>query len=1008
MNVPLTRQPHLHATADMKELAARLQLEVEGEVLFDKGSRGRYATDASIYQIEPVGVLIPKSIDDVRAALSLCRQLGAPLLARGGGTSQCGQTVGAALVIDNSKYLNHIGDLDLDAMTVTVEPGTVLDHLNAWLKPHGVWFPVDVSTAAQCTLGGMAGNNSCGSRSIAYGNMVHNVHSIDALLSDGTEAIFGGKAQMRNPSPRITELVSRLYAIAEREREQIQTQVPSVMRRVGGYNLDIFHPQSARPYTSDGSINMAHMLVGSEGTLAYSKKITLKLAPLPANKTLGVVNFPTFYQAMDLTRHIVKLEPCAVELVDRTMIDLARSNPAFKPVIDRALIGAPEAILLVEFAGESEAEQLRKLAGLVELMADLGLPGSVVEMSDAAAQKALWEVRKAGLNIMMSMRGDGKPVSFIEDCAVPLEHLAEYTSKLTEVFQRHGTRGTWYAHASVGTLHVRPILDMRTGGAEKMRAIAQEASEMVRQYKGAFSGEHGDGLVRSEWVSWQFGPRLTKAFEEIKDIFDPDGLMNPGKIVRCSKMDDKSLFRFAPGYKTISFKPALDWSAWNVSNDPATDTTSAPGTGGDPTHGFAKAVEMCNNNGHCRKFDAGTMCPSYRITRDEQHLTRGRANTLRLALSGQLGPDAFTSNEMRATLDLCVSCKGCKRDCPTGVDMAKMKVEFLHQWQSKYGLKLKDKLIATLPRWAPWAARLPLLFNLRDALPGAAALSERYLGFSAKRSLPKWRSDTFLQQASATDAQTANVVLFADTFNNYFESENARAAHKVLQAAGYQVHIARPSSGDANPKRPLCCGRTYLSAGMVGHAKQEARRVVEALQPFVSRGIPVVGLEPSCLLTLRDEFLVMGLGDDAQLLASNAFLFEEFLAREHTAGRMKLKLGPLPEKRALLHGHCHQKAFDAVKPIQQVLALIPDLKTELIESSCCGMAGSFGYEAKHYEASMQMAELSLLPAIRKAEPGTLLIADGTSCRHQISHGIGHGKSNSHAVHVACVLARALV
>ncbi len=1008
MNVPLTRQPHLHSAADMKELAARLQLEVEGEVLFDKVSRGRYATDASIYQIEPVGVLIPKSIDDVRAALSLCRQLGIPVLARGGGTSQCGQTVGAALVIDNSKYLNHIGDLDLDAMTVTVEPGTVLDHLNTWLKPHGVWFPVDVSTAAQCTLGGMTGNNSCGSRSIAYGNMVHNVHSIDALLSDGTEAIFGDKTQMRNPSPRITELVSRLYAIAEREREQIEIRVPSVMRRVGGYNLDIFHPQSPRPYTSDGGVNLAHMLVGSEGTLAYSKKITLKLAPLPANKTLGVVNFPTFYQAMDLTRHIVKLDPCAVELVDRTMIELARSNPAFKPVIDQALIGAPEAILLVEFAGESKAEQLRKLAELVELMGDLGLAGSVVEMSDVASQKALWEVRKAGLNIMMSMRGDGKPVSFIEDCAVPLEHLAEYTSKLTEVFQRHGTRGTWYAHASVGTLHVRPILDMRAGGAEKMRAIAQEASEMVRQYKGAFSGEHGDGLVRSEWVSWQFGPRLTKAFEEIKDIFDPDGLMNPGKIVRCGRMDDKSLFRYAPGYKTISFKPALDWSVWNVSNDPSTGTTTPPGTGGDPTHGFAKAVDMCNNNGHCRKFDAGTMCPSYRITRDEQHLTRGRANTLRLALSGQLGPDAFTSDEMRATLDLCVSCKGCKRDCPTGVDMAKMKVEFLYQWQGKYGLKLKDKLIATLPRWAPWAARFPFLFNLRDTLPGAAALSERYLGFSAKRSLPTWRDDTFLKQASATDAQTANVVLFVDTFNNYFESENAIAAYKVLQAAGYRVHIAGPSSTDANPKRPLCCGRTYLSAGMVDQAKQEARRVVEALQPFVSQGIPVVGLEPSCLLTLRDEFLVMGLGDDAQLLARNAFLFEEFLAHEHEAGRLNLKLRPLPEKRALLHGHCHQKAFDAVKPMQQVLALIPDLTTELIESSCCGMAGSFGYEANHYVASMQMAELSLLPAIRKAEPDTLLIADGTSCRHQISHGIGHGESNSHAVHVACVLARALV
>src|SRR5690606_16110702 len=378
-------------------------------------------------------------------------------------------------------------------------------------------------------------------------------------------------------------------------------------------------------YDPDGKVNLAHMLVGSEGTLAYTRQMTLKLSPLPAAKALGVVNFPTFYQAMDMTRHIVELGPCAVELVDRTMIDLARGNPAFRPVIDKALIGEPEAILLVEFAGESKDEQLALLAQLVDLMGELGLPGSVVEMPNAAEQKALWDVRKAGLNIMMSMRGDGKPVSFIEDCAVPLEHLAEYTSRLTEVFERHGTRGTWYAHASVGTLHVRPILDMRRDGAQKMRAIAQEAAAMVREYKGAFSGEHGDGLVRTEWVAWQFGPKLNRAFEEIKDLFDPDGLMNPGKIVRGTKMDDAQLFRFSPKYRTIPLKPALDWSSWDVASDPASNTVGPPGSGADPAGGFAKAVEMCNNNGHCRKFDAGTMCPSYRVTRDEKHLTRGRS-----------------------------------------------------------------------------------------------------------------------------------------------------------------------------------------------------------------------------------------------------------------------------------------------------------------------------------------------------------------------------------------------
>ncbi len=1000
-HIPSVR-PRQHAR--QQELAARLRKTVAGEVLFDPADCGRYATDASIYQINPVGVLIPRIGDDVVAALALCREMDIPVLPRGAGTSQCGQTVGAALVIDNSKYLNQITQFDPEAKTVTVQPGMVLDALNAWLRPHGLWFPVDVSTAAQCTIGGMAGNNSCGSRSIAYGNMVHNVEGIDALLMDGTAAYFTDLTRMDSASARVRGILDQVAGVAQSEHDEIAQRVPAVLRRVGGYNLDIYHPQSPRPYGPAGAVNMAHLLVGSEGTLAYTRQITLRLSPLPTSKTLGIVNFPTFYQAMDMTRHIVALGPCAVELVDRTMIDLARGNPAFRPVIDKALIGEPEAILLVEFASDAPDQDLRNLKRLVELMADLGLPGSVVQMTEAPEQKALWDVRKAGLNIMMSMRGDGKPVSFIEDCAVPLEHLAEYTSRLTEVFSKHGTRGTWYAHASVGTLHVRPILDMRRNGAAQMRAIAEEAAAMVREYKGAFSGEHGDGLVRSEWVGWQFGARLTRAFEQIKDIFDPDGLMNPGKIVRSSKMDDASLFRFPPGYRAAELKPALDWSSWNVSSDPSSNTTGEPGSADDPSGGLAKAVEMCNNNGHCRKFDAGTMCPSYRVTRDEKHLTRGRANTLRLALSGQLGPDALASDAVRQSLDLCVSCKGCKRDCPTGVDMARMKIEAQHQYQLAHGLSVKDRLIATLPRWAPWAARLPWLANLRNVLPGAALLTEKLLGFSAQRSLPAWRRDTFLRDSPATTPDNADVVLFADTFNNYFESENAHAALRVLQAAGYRVHVARPGADDAQPDRPLCCGRTYLASGLVEQARHEARRVLHALSPFVDRGIPIIGLEPSCLLSLRDEFLVMGLGAQAQTLAGHAYLFEEFLDRELNAKRLNLVLHPLRHQRALLHGHCHQKAFDAVKPTLRILALIPGLEVEQIESSCCGMAGSFGYDASHYEVSMKMAELSLLPAVRASDTDTLLVADGTSCRHQIADGT---RAQRHAMHVARVLEQAL-
>ena len=636
-------------------LAHRLRRETEGEVLFDAASRGRYATDASIYQIMPAGVLVPKTERDIETAIAIARELRVPVLPRGAGTSQCGQTTGAALVIDHTRHFRRVIDIDTDARTAVVQPGLVLDHLNAQLKSHGLWFPVDVSTSAQATLGGMAGNNSCGSRSIAYGNMVHNVLGASVWLSDGARVDFGPVATLGGRARAIADFVRGLAAT---HRAEIEARWPKVMRRVGGYNLDIFHNQSERPYTADGSVNLAHLLIGSEGTLACTRTLTLQLAELPRAKVLGVVNFPSFRAAMESAQHLVKLGPTAVELVDRIMIELALDNPAFRPTMETALIGRPAAILLVEFSGESKAELLPRLRQLVELMGDLGLPGSVVEMTDDAVQKNLWEVRKAGLNIMMSLKGDGKPVSFIEDCAVPLEHLAEYTDGLTEVFARHGTHGTWYAHASVGTLHVRPILDMRQdgpeGGATRMRAIAEEAAELVRKYKGAYSGEHGDGLCRGEWIRWQFGPAIDEAFRAIKRELDPIGLFNPGKIIDTPKMDDVSLLRFAPPsapgpYRRIAIKPALDWSAWDVQNDPVTEQTTAPGTGGDVTGGFAKAVEMCNNNGHCRKFDAGTMCPSYRVTRDEQHLTRGRANTLRLAVSGQLGPGCI--HQRRALRD---------------------------------------------------------------------------------------------------------------------------------------------------------------------------------------------------------------------------------------------------------------------------------------------------------------------------------------------------------------------
>jgi FAD/FMN-containing dehydrogenase/Fe-S oxidoreductase len=943
-------------------------------VRFDAFTRGRYSTDASIYQIEPIGVVIPRTEEDIARAIHIAAEHGVPVLPRGGGTSQIGQTVGAALVVDTSKYLNKVIEFDAAQRRVWVQPGIVLDPLNKFLKPHGLFFPVDVSTSSRATIGGMAGNNSCGSRSIRYGNMVHNVRAIDAILADGTrihaDKIGANRAMADNP--RYAEIVHRMRAIAERERSEIAARFPKVLRRVGGYNLDM---------VSVGEPNMAQLLVGSEGTLAFFNRIHLDLQPIPPHRVLGVCHFPTFYQAMDAAQHLVKLDPTAVELVDRTMIELSRDIAMFRATVDRFVKGRPDALLLVEFSGEDQASLLRKMKELVELMGTLGLPDAVVEIIDPESQKALWDVRASGLNIMMSMKGDGKPVSFIEDCAVRLEDLAEYTDRLTKVFQKYSTSGTWYAHASVGCLHVRPILNMKTeDGAKKMRAIAEEAFAMVREYKGSHSGEHGDGLARSEFHEPMFGARIVRAFEEVKDTFDPTGVLNPGKIVRAPRMDDRRLFRYKPDYAAEPIDTALDWSEWG---------------------GFSQAVEMCNNNGACRKVDAGVMCPSYRATRDEQHVTRGRANSLRLALSGQLGREALTSDDMYATMDLCVGCKGCKRECPTGVDVARMKIEFLHHYRKRHGLRLKDRLIAYLPRYAPLARHYGFLLNLRDRLPGVAALSERLIGFSARRSLPKWRQDVFdplRERALARNSGEREVVLFADTFNTYFEPENLRAAVAVLQAGGYSVQVARAADG----RRPLCCGRTFLAVGLVDEARAEARRLVETLRPWAERGAAVIGLEPSCLLTLRDELGVLLPKAETGAIAQRAVLFEEFLAQEQKAGRLTLALKPLAAKRAVLHGHCHQKAFGVMGAVQQALQLIPRLEVQTIDSGCCGMAGAFGFEAEHYDVSMKMGELGLLPAVRAAPPDALIVADGTSCRHQIHDGTGR-----QALHVARVLQSAL-
>jgi len=982
-------------------LARRLARETSGEVLFSPADRGRYATDASIYQVEPIGVFVPRSVDDAAAAIAIAREHGVPVLARGAATSQCGQTVNRALVIDCSKYLRRILHADPAARTALVEPGLVLGHLNAALRPHRLFFPVDPSTHARCTIGGMAGNNSCGAKSIRYGLMADNVRAIDAILADGSRHRFGALPDTHAPSATppntnaipapIAALIERLHALGAAEAGEIAARFPQQLRRVGGYNIDALTP-AARDANRD---NLARLLVGSEGTLAFSAAIELSLVPVKPRKVLGVCQFPTFRAAMAAAQHIVTLDPEAVELVDRTMIDLGRAIPLYRATIDAMLIGEPNSLLIVEFHGDETTPLLAKLAQLDEMMADLGLPGALVRATDAAFQADIAAVREAGLNIMMSMKGDAKPVSFIEDCAVNLEDLADYTERLNEVFEQHGTKGTWYAHASVGCLHVRPVLSMKDPhDVVTMRTVAEECFALVRAYKGSHSGEHGDGIARSEFNETMFGPRIARAFEAVKHAFDPANLFNPGRIVRPPRMDDRSLFRYGPDYAPVAdFTPLLDWS-------------DHPG----PLGGLLGAVEMCNNNGACRAFDSGSMCPSYRATRDEEHLTRGRANTLRLALTGQLGSAGIASDEVAAALALCVSCKACRRECPTGVDMAKLKIEALAARAGRHGVALRDRLVAHLPRYAPIAAALAPVVNLRNRVPLLRRLGERGLGLAAARSLPEWRRDPFRDEEAAAFGPATprgEVLLFADTFNRWFEPENLRAALRVLAAAGYRVRVAggqgaqdregstreRDKTLDERPGRPLCCGRTWLAAGMVDRARAEAARTLRAL----AGDLPVIGLEPSCVMTLRDEVRSLLPGPAADSLAARALLLSEFLAREQPP----LAFRPLPAT-AHVHGHCHQKSFGAFPAAIAVFNRVPDLQVKPIESSCCGMAGAFGYQAETQAVSRAMAELSLLPAIRAAAPEDIIVADGTSCRHQI-----RDLSGREALHSVRLLERVL-
>jgi FAD/FMN-containing dehydrogenase/Fe-S oxidoreductase len=949
----------------VREFERELRPHFTGEIRLDRFTRLLYSTDASIYQIEPLAVLFPRTHEDVAAAVQTAARHCIPLLPRGGGTSLAGQTVGAAVVIDYSRHMNRVLETNVEDRTCRIQPGVVLDHLNAHLKPLGWQFGPDVSTSNRATLGGMMGNNSCGSHSILYGKTVDHVREMRVLLSSGEEARFraldpGGwrdRATRNSLEGSIYRAVERL---ARENRGEIADRFPRVMRRVGGYNLDAF--------TSEGERNLCRMLVGSEGTLANYTEAVVSIVPAPRVKALGVVHFADLVAAMEATPDILELQPAAVELVDKMMLDLTRLQPAFARRMT-FVEGNPAALLIVEFYGGSTEECTSRVAALEASLRLKRLGGAVVHAVSPEAQADVWAIRKAGLGLLQSVRGDHKPIAFVEDTAVEPADLAGYVRRFLGILERHGTQAGFYGHASVGCLHIRPMINLKDGGdVRKMADVAAAVKDLVVEFKGAMSGEHGDGLVRSHWNRELFGPQLYSAFREVKAAFDPAGIMNPGKIVEAPAMTEH--LRYGPSYAAASLTTRFDFTR---------------------DGGMSGAIEQCNGMGACRKTDSGTMCPSYMATRDEEHSTRGRANALRAALTGKLN-EPYPGPRLHEALDLCLECKACKTECPAGVDMAKLKYEFLAHYNARHGVRLRARVFAGIAQLSRLGSATAPVSNwiLQSAL--FRRVVQPALGIHPDRRLPRFARRTFADwlaanRPAARGAGTADVILFNDTFTNYNEPRIGISALGLIESAGARVAVPDV----------VCCGRPMISKGLLDEARRCAARNTALLAPLLARGASVVACEPSCLLTLRDDYPDLLDTPEARRVAERAVLLEEYLLERLEAGAWRPEAQEL--RTVYVHGHCHQKSLVGTGPMLRVLRQVSGLEVREIDSGCCGMAGAFGYEREHYGLSMQVGELRLFPAVRSAPDGAALVASGTSCRHQIAHGTGR-----RAHHLAEILA----
>ena len=981
---PQSAQPN-SAQAHTHDLVAELSRVVRGEVRFDSYTRMLYSTDASLYQVQPVGVVIPKDADDVQATVEIAARHQVPVLPRGSGSSLAGQAIGAAVVIDFSKYMNGVLNVDAEARTVTTLPGISVAVLNRQLGKHGLMLGPDPASADRATVGGSVGNNATGSHSILYGMMADNVLGAQAILSDGSRIdISGLDAAGLAAKGRGDSLEARIYReipqLVERITPEILARWPKHWRRASGYNLDrlaaalmppgerskLSFDTRFRPPMSDPArierFNLAQLLTGSEGTLAVMTAVTLGLVPKPTRTGLAVIHFNGVVEACATIPTILETEPAASELLDKQLLDLARLQPEWAKKI-HFVEGDPAAVLLTEYYGETEAEIVAKIAHLDDHLRKHGYKGTILRVLDQGKVAEVWSVRKAGLNILMGRRGDHKPITGIEDVSVPQEQLAEYLQRILDFCLKENQIGevAVYAHASAGCLHVRPLLNMKDGAdIAKLRAVGEYASDLAVQYSGVMSGEHGDGFARSIYNVKLFGESLYGAMREAKAIFDPNNLMNPGKIVEGPSPTDN--LRMGPNYHTIELQTVFDWGA---------------------DGGYAPAIEMCNGAGVCRKLGAGTMCPSYMATRDEHDTTRARANALRNAMAGRISPEELFSTEMYGVMDLCLGCKACKSECPSAVDMAKIKAEYLVHYYRQNGLPLFNRLMGWLPTINTLLYRLPPAFiNLTNwgMKTGLAKGLLAQVGIHPARDLPTYAPQTFAAwfaaQRSTNQPPTATdrtVILFHDTWTNYNETHVGEAAVRVLTAAGYDVQLA-------NGRK--CCGRPLITGGQADKAKPWIDHNVALLAPFAQAGIPIIGIEPSCILTLRDEYRTLASDQHrADLLARNSFTFEEFVIREAAAGNFNAQWRPNPGK-ALLHGHCHQKAL--VGNDASVAALkLAGYRVETIASGCCGMAGDFGYTTDHYPVSQAIGEDRLFPAVRGAGPESVIVASGTSCRHQI-------------------------